>query len=295
MSGLTRVSILAAATAAALTAGCSQQAKREQGVVRAFVSVPPQAFFVQRLGGDHVAVSVLVSPGQDPHTFEPSPKQAVELSTAAVYFRIGLPFEDQLLDKIASSLKGLTVVDLNQGLATRPEEEPKEGRDHGHEDLDPHTWLDPKLARKQAAVIAETLERLDPANKAEYQKNLQVLQADLDELDRQIATALAPLKGKTIYVFHPAFGYFCQSYGLNQKAVETGGKDPQPKQVLELVQQAKTDGVKVIFVQPQFSDRAARVIAEQIGGAVVPMDDLAPDYIANLQRMAAEIKKALAS
>jgi len=76
-------------------------------------------------------------------------------------------------------------------------------------------------------------------------------------------------------------------------AVETGGKSPGPRHLTELIARARADGVKVIFVQPQFSERAAGVIAEQIGGVVVPLDPLAKDYISNLERIGDEIRKAL--
>ena len=141
--------------------------------------------------------------------------------------------------------------------------------------------------------MCETLVEIDPAHKADYEKNLKQLDADLDALDAQLANELAPLKGRTFFVFHPAFGYFARDYGLKQEAVETGGKAPGPKHVKELIDKAKSEGVRVIFVEPQFSQQAAKAIADQIGGVVIPINPLAEDYIANLQDVARKIHDAL--
>jgi len=270
--------------------------------LKAVVSVLPQAYFVQRVGGEGVEADVLVGPGQDPHTFEPTPQQMARLSEAAVYFRIGMPFETRLLEKIASINRNLKVVDTAEGVELMDMPEGEAGHHHdtepaaaGHPsgDKDPHIWLDPKLVKMQAETICRALVELDPPGADAYRANLAGFQDDLDRLDQRLAKTLAPLRGREFFVYHPAFGYFAAAYGLKQVAVETGGKEPGPRQVAELVERAKQQGVKVIFVQPQFSDKAARAIARQIGGVVVPMDDLPRDYIASMDRMAGSIEQAL--
>jgi len=133
----------------------------------------------------------------------------------------------------------------------------------------------------------------DPRHAAAYERNLKALQADLDEVDARIAEALAPLKGRKFFVFHPAFGYFADAYGLKQVPVEIEGKSPGPRRLAALIEKARREGVKVIFVQPQFSPRGAQAVAEAIGGVVVPMDPLARDYLKNLEHIAQQIKKAL--
>ena len=95
------------------------------------------------------------------------------------------------------------------------------------------------------------------------------------------------------WLFHPAFGYFAQAYGLEQQAVEVAGKTPTPRQLTGLIRKAKADGVTLIFVQPQFDQRSAAVVAKAIGGAVVPMDPLAKDVLANLKTMATKVEKAM--
>ncbi|UCD29344.1 MAG: zinc ABC transporter substrate-binding protein [Planctomycetota bacterium] len=265
--------------------------------IKTFVSIMPQAYFVERVGGPSVEVEVLVAPGQSPATFEPTPRQMAALAGADVYFRIGLPFEDQLLAAIAAINEGLPVIDTREGIELRPmDESGHEGDDHEHDQhgrFDPHVWLDPELVQVQARNIMAGLAKLNPAGKVEYEKNLRQFQAELADLDSTIAQILAPLKGREIYVFHPSYGYFAGAYGLKQVAVETGGKEPGARQLADLIERAIRDSVRVVFVQPQFSQKSAKTIAEAIGGAVVPLDPLARDYLANLGRMARAIERGL--
>ena len=155
--------------------------------------------------------------------------------------------------------------------------------------------MSPKLAKVLAGTMCEVLCSQDAEHAGTYRRNLKVLEADLTLLDEKTATSLKPLKGRTFYTFHPAFGYFAQAYGLQQKAVEIGGNVPAAKQVQALVQQARAEGVKVIFVQPQYSQSAAEVIASEISGAVVPIDPLARDYMSNLEQVAQRVREALSA
>jgi zinc transport system substrate-binding protein len=216
------------------------------------------------------------------------------LAQAQVYFSIGIPFEARLLQKVLAMNKRLKVVDTREGVKLRPATEPDEDeKDYVKGAPDPHTWLDPMLAKTEAANICKALQQIDPAHATDYERNLKACQDDLDAVDTRIAQALAPLKGRQFMVFHPAFGYFGDRYGLKQVAVELEGKEPSARKLAELIDKARNDGVKVIFVQPQFSRKSAEAVAHAIGGAVVPMDPLAKDYLANLQDMAEKIEKTL--
>ena len=135
---------------------------------------------------------------------------------------------------------------------------------------------------------------MDPDHANEYAANLRQFQSELDELDRQLADVLAPARGKPFYVYHPAWGYFADAYGLKQISVETGGKEPSAKHLAALIKEAKKDGVKLVFVQPQFSKKSAEALGQAIGGAVVPLDDLARDYLTNMKEMAERIRTAIA-
>ena len=139
----------------------------------------------------------------------------------------------------------------------------------------------------------EALVRLDPEGREIYGRGYGDLVEDLQSLDRRIARILEPVKGEPFFVFHPSFGYFAEDYGLQQIAVETGGAEPSARQLARLIEEARERGVRVIFVQPQFSQKSAETIASEIGGAVVPIDPLARDYVENLGKMARAVEEGL--
>jgi len=163
----------------------------------------------------------------------------------------------------------------------------------GQGQSDPHIWLAPPLLKIEAGNVAAALSAADPVHVKEYEANLAAFRAELDATDAKLRAELAPFTGRTFYVFHPAFGYFADAYGLRQAAVEIEGKSPTPKQLAGLIARARAEGVKMVFVQPQFDPRAAETVARAIEGRVASMDDLAPDVIKNLETMAAEIAAAL--
>ncbi|MCK4681163.1 zinc ABC transporter substrate-binding protein [bacterium] len=278
-----------------------------RAVISAFCSIPPQEFFIERVGADLVSVKVLVGPGQSPHTFEPTPRQMVGLAESDVYFAIALPFEDRLLGRVEELGSGIRVVDTSAGI---PRRQVEDAHHHDEEDgsgdrassahndehgglPDPHTWLNPRFAKMQARNIFDALRELVPEHGAELEANLSRLLRDLDALDAELTDTLGPLAGESIYVFHPAFGYFTDAYGLRQVPIELGGMEPSARELAGLMDHAISEGVRVIFVQPQFSTRSARAIAEEIGGAVVPIDPLSADYMDNLRAIAHEVTKAL--
>jgi zinc transport system substrate-binding protein len=267
------------------------------GQIKAFVGIAPEACLAERIGGSHVSVSVLVGPGQNHHTFEPTPKQMVDLAEATVYFSIGLPFERRLLEKIREANPSLKCIDAREGISLRKmetaDEDAESEQDHGAGAMDPHVWLSPLNAKIIAANICTGLKEVDPVHAADYENNLAALQNELDALNARIAGILAPFKGRAFYVYHPAFGYFADAYGLKQISIEIEGKEPTPKQLAELIARAKADGVCVIFVQQQFPKRPAEAIAEEIGCAVVSIDPLSHDYTRNLERIAEELRAAL--
>ena len=299
------IALIAAFIALRAVLPATAQTKTESRV-RVFADIPPIAYFVQRVGGPDVDVSVLVEPGQDPHTFELTPKMAVKLAQARILFALGFPFEARISRKAKSTFKNLEVVDLQRGIRLRQESEElgtdephrsEKGTGHRHVhaagELDRHTWLDPQLAKIQARTIAGALSRVDPENRARYEANLQRFQSDLDAVHKRLLKALAPVRGKSFFVFHPAYGYLGTSLGLKQIAVQEGGKEPTARQLARLIETAKKNGVRVIFVQPQFAKTSADAVAKAIGGAAVSLDPLAENYLENLRKMVSELESAL--
>ncbi len=263
-------------------------AEAASGKIKVFVSIIPQAYFVERVGGEYVEVEVLVGPGQSPATYEPTPRQMSQLGSSRVYFRIGVPFEKVFMPKISSAFSQLSIVDTSAGVPLL-----YFNRSDGRQVADPHIWLDPKRVKIQAETICTELIRLAPDHTDVFRQNLEAFQEDLDAVDASIAESLETLRGGTLYVFHPAFGYFAQSYGLQQVAIEVEGKQPSARQLSDLINRAREDKVKIIFVQPQYSKKNAQTIAREISGAVVPINPLPEDYLEELRMMASVIKNAL--
>ena len=255
------------------------------------VSGPPQAYLVERIGGDRVEVHVLVPPGASPATYEPSPHQLVALGKSSLYVEVGHPdflFEQRHLERLLEASPGLPLVDMSADAEASCQPEP--GRDS---EEDPHIWLSLTQMRSAASSIEAALVRLDPAGTPRYRQNLQDLLADIDRLDLEIGELMAGKQGRTFMVFHPAWSHFACEYGLRQMAIEAGGKEPGPAQLVKTIQEARDEGIGVIFVQHGFSDRSARVIAAELGARVESLDPLARDWLENLRYSAQRIASAI--
>ncbi len=269
--------------------------------LRVCASIPPIAFAVKAIGGDRVEVSTLLRAGQSPETYEPTSKQMVELSKFKCLFGAGVPFEKQLVASVSSSMPNLRVLDLSVGLELLPAEFDCGHSHDGHEDhahshahqMDPHVWMKPRLMISMAESIHAELCRQSPPDGPQFDANFATLKRTLEVLDVEIRESLASLTTRTFYVYHPSLGYFADAYDLKQTAIEQGGKEPTAKELDALVQRARSENAKLIFVQPQFSQRAAKSVADQIGGSVVALDPLSEDYVENLRHIASEIKNAL--
>ncbi len=269
-------------------------AQQAEATVEVFVSIPPQKWLSDKIGGEHITTGVLIQKGQDPHTFEPTPRQVMALTRAQLYFTVGMEFEEQIILKLRQSSMEQKIVDTTAGIKKMALVEHDHDHNNNHTGLDPHVWLSPVNLKSMAAEMARALISIDPENSRAYSANLDKLNRELDDLDSEIASQLQPYARATFFVFHPSFGYFAKRYGLQQEAVEVEGKSPTPKQLSNLIAEAKADKVKVIFVQPQFDPRSGQAIARAIGGEVVPLDSLAEDVTGNLKTIAAKISAALA-
>ncbi|MCK5201058.1 MAG: zinc ABC transporter substrate-binding protein [Spirochaetales bacterium] len=260
-----------------------------------FTSILPQKYFVERIGGDRVDINVFVGPGKNPATYDPTPSQVVSLSRADIFFSIGVPFERAFIGNIGSSLPELNIVDTSAGIVKREivDHDHEEEGDHLEGDLkDPHIWMSPDLVKIQAATIFNALVKNDPDGKEIYTIGYNSFIEDLNLVHNELQNILEPLGGNVFFVFHPSFGYFADEFGLRQVAIETGGKEPGPSMLEKIIMDAREKNVKIIFVQPEFSQKSAQVIAKAIDGAVVILDPLNPDYLSNLRRIAFEIEKA---
>ena len=292
----------------ALSACARSAAPSPDGRLGVVVSVPPQRYFVERIGGEHVAVSVMVGPGDSPHTYEPKPEQLVAISKASLYFAIGGGFEDVWLGRITAANPAMRVVDTTAGIALLPLQDhqhdddaesgdagDKDADDHAHdEELDTHVWVSPQLVAQQARTIHSALVELDPDHAAAYDANLTALLDDIAALDADLRATLAGLQGARFMVFHPAWGYLARDYGLEQIAIEVGGQEPSAQELAALIAMARAEGIRVVFAQPEMSTADAETIAREIGGEVLLISPLAEDWLDNMRAVAEAFRQALA-
>jgi len=262
--------------------------------IRIFTAVPPLAYLIQQIGADLVETEILIEPGKSPHTFEPTSRQMMSLSQSDIYVTSGLPFEKQLYERITKMNKNLHVIFTEDGIKRISKTSSCQHLDEHSQkhELDPHIWLAPSSIKIILKNILSGLSEYDKTHKQIYEDNTERFLAELDKTDTEIRTSLEPFEGSSFYVYHPAFGYFAEAYGLNQIAVEIEGKLPSPRQIQSLIQKAKQENVKMIFVQPQFDKKSAETIASAISGVVIEIDPLSENILANLQNIARSLKSA---
>lgn len=262
-------------------------------------TIMPTKFFIEQIAGDEIEVNVMVPSSADPHTYEPKPSQMKKLENSDLYFEVGVEFDEIWLKKIASDFKSVKFIKTQNGVEKIPmthhEHEHHEHGDkkHEHGTLDPHIWLDPILVKTQSKNILNALcekyvEKCEKfsANQAEFEKKI-------DELDNFAKENLSNLKNNKFIVYHPSWGYFANRYNLKQIAIEIEGKEPKPADLAKLIEEAKEENAKVIFVAPQFSKKAAEQIATQSNASVVEINHLSDDWLNEMKKTIEIISKSL--
>lgn len=262
------VSILVLLFFALPFAGC---VKKEEGKVAkeeaiiVWVSILPQADLVKKIGGELVEVNVLIPKGVSPEDYELPPQKLKELSRADIYFMVGhLPLEKAWIEKIKANNRDLQVVDTSQGIEII--------------DDNPHIWLSPRLAVVQAYNIFEALSRIDKENKDYYEENYAALKDELEEMDKNMEALFSPLKTRLFITYHPAWTYLARDYRLTELSIEKHGKEPAARDIARIIDIARENGIKTVFVSPQHSEKSAQTIAKELGGEVKVIDPLPASY-----------------
>ena len=268
------------------------------------VTILPQKYFVQKIVKDKFDINVMVKPGASPHTYEPKSSQMKSLSNSKIYFYTGVSFENAWLDKFKLSAKNTIFVDTAVGIEklameahSHEGEEHNEHKDeakHDHENeaLDPHIWLDPILVKIQAKNIYDAIVKIDSQNSDFYKTNYEEFLKELDLINNELETILKPYEDKAFMVFHPSWGYFAKRYDLEQIPIELQGKEPKPNELVELIKDAKEHDIKIVFVSPQFSQKSAKTISQNVGANVVSINPLSDDWYNNMLFVANEIAKS---
>ncbi|MET9082105.1 metal ABC transporter substrate-binding protein [Streptomyces sp. NPDC004237] len=258
---------------ATLTACGGDATAAQTGKFDVVASFYPMAFLADRIGGGHVHVTSLTSPGQEPHDLEISPKQIVQVekSDAVLYLKNLQPSVDDAVAQSSVQTKidaaSLTTLEKHGNevgghAASHDTSENKE-----LSGLDPHIWLDPVRYAQVAEGVGKAFEKADPDHAADYKKNTAALVKQLDALNTQFKTGLADTRSKVFITTHAAFGYLAERYGLTEEAIN--GLDPESEpsaaRVKDLETMAKADGVTTVFYETLVSDKTAKTIAADAG------------------------------
>jgi zinc transport system substrate-binding protein len=296
--------------------GCTQSpAPKTKEKLDITVSILPQKYFVERIGGENVNVNVMVQPGESPHTYEPKPQQLRSLAEAEAYLSIGVSFEKAWMDRFKAANPKMPIIDTTEGMKLLPmvahhhhgegehehdrdetdetDETGNKGEEKVKENFDPHVWLSPQRVKIQAQTIYQTLVELDPENQAQYRAALDQFLADIEQLDAEIRQSFAGIQQRKFMVFHPSWGYLADDYGLEMISIEVGGQEPSAAELAQLIRQAKEENIKVIFVQPEFSTKSAETIAQEINGEVILINPLMSNWLEEMQRVTQKFAQVL--
>ena len=242
------------------------------------VTIVPEQTFAEAVCGDLADVITMVPPGNSPENYEPTAEKMEKFSDASLYFSIGVPTEEANILPNAGDVKVISLQD--KVAAVYPERTFESG------ERDPHIWLSPKRVKVMVETIAQEMSELDEANKETYEKNAKAYIEQLDALDKQIVSALEGVQSKKFIVYHPAFGYFADDYGLTMYALEEGGKEATAQHLQDMVDLAKKENIKAIFYQEEIDSSQSAAFAEEIGGKTMQLSPLDANYIENLKSMA---------
>jgi zinc transport system substrate-binding protein len=260
--------------------------------INAIVSILPQQTFLKAIGGDKVNITLMVQPGNSPHTYEPKPSQMMAVAKADIYFAIDVEFEQVWLPKFQNLNSQMNIIDIADGVEKMQMVQVHHGHEahDEHKGEDPHIWTTPKNVEIITKNICNALINIDKTNADYYKANLETFLNSIKQTDSQIKKILSTLKqSRTFMVFHPSWGYFAKEYNLTQIAVEVEGKSPKPRELVKLIKEAKEQKVKAIFTQPEFSDSSAKIIANELHIPVVKVSPMAPNWSENLINIAKTI------
>lgn len=268
------------------------QGKKEGGTRTISVTIEPQRYFAEKIAGDLFQINCVTPAGQSPETYDPTPQQMVQISQSQAYFRIGeIGFEQAWMKNLQSQNPDMAVFDLSEGmeLIKNEEEAHEEGEAHPHHhhgSVDPHIWTSISGARVIAQNTYQAFIKLDPENQEVYRAGYQRLIEEIDSTEAEMKQLLQPLAGTAFIIYHPALTYFAREFGLKQLCIELDGKEPSPAQLKQLLETATQSGAKVVFVQQEFDQKNAELIAQETGCRLVTINPLSYNWHDEMIRLA---------
>lgn len=268
------------------------QGKKEGGTRTISVTIEPQRYFAEKIAGDLFQINCVTPAGQSPETYDPTPQQMVQISQSQAYFRIGeIGFEQAWMKNLQSQNPDMVVFDLSEGmeLIKNEEEAHEEGEAHPHHhhgSVDPHIWTSISGARVIAQNTYQAFIKLDPENQEVYRAGYQRMIEEIDSTEAEMKQLLQPLAGTAFIIYHPALTYFAREFGLKQLCIELDGKEPSPAQLKQLLETATQSGAKVVFVQQEFDQKNAELIAKETGCRLVTINPLSYNWHDEMIRLA---------
>jgi zinc transport system substrate-binding protein len=242
------------------------------------VSIAPFKYFVEEIAGNDFKVNIMVPAGSDPHIYEPAPEQIIRLKNSVAYISNGyLGFEMTWLERFYETNRSMRRLSLGEKISPL-------GSDHQHdgehvEAADPHYWVSPKCAMIMALSVKELLCQLNPLQKDKYETNYRSLELRISDLDKKAQELFAGCKNRSFMIYHPNLGYLARDYGLEEIPVEYEGKEPTPLRMKELIDRARKDRLKTIFVQREYDTKNAKAIASETGAVIKIIDPLSEDWM----------------
>jgi zinc transport system substrate-binding protein len=291
IGNINKIKVLVLLLAVTMLSGCVSQDQSSSATspgnasdrIKVATTIAPLGDFVNAVGGEKVEVTVVVPPGAEPHTFEPTPSLMMDVAKADLYIMNGAGLEFWM-DKLLQANKEMIVVDSSQGIGLLQESE---------DEIDPHIWLSLRNAAVQVNNICAGLIEVDSQNKDFYIKNRDAYLETLKAMDVELNRTFAGKKNKIFIVHHPAWTYFARDYNLSQVPLMENEKEPGPKYLGEVIDLARTNNITTIFVEPEYNPKAAEVMAREMNTGIVTLDPLAKNYLENVAYAGREIAKSL--
>jgi len=274
-----------------LLISCGRQSKnRDERIIT--VSIAPYRYFVEAISGDDFKVNVMVPAGSDPHIYEPFPEQISKLRMSVGYISNGyLGFEMNWLDRFYESNRSMKKLSLGDKINPIVSEHQHEG-EHV-EGADPHYWVSPKSAYFMAAEVRDFLIMLNPPEAMKYQAKYDSLILRIQNLDKMTEDLFFTVKNKTVLIYHPNLAYLARDYGLTEIPVEFEGKEPPPSRMRELIDLARKENIKTIFIQREYDTKNAKAIAAEIGAELKVIDPLSEDWLVSTSDIINAVYKSL--
>ncbi|KAA6334579.1 zinc transport system substrate-binding protein [termite gut metagenome] len=274
---------------------CSAPKKKSEEQRIITVTIEPQRYFTEAIAGDKFTVACMVPKGSSPETYDPVPKQLMELSRSEAYLRIGyIGFELSWIDRLTSNAPQIQVFDTSKGIKYIRESERTSGDFYGN-GIEPHIWCSTTNAKIIADNTFNALCALDKENESYYLTRYDSLCQRIERTDSIIRHILKEGTDRTFMIYHPSLSYYARDYDLQQICIEEGGKEPSPAHLKELIKRCKTEKVSVIFIQPEFDRRNAETIAKETGTTIVPINPLSYDWEEEMIKVARELLSSFSS